>query len=360
MVGAAWGGSEALWSQAVTHALRRGHEVLIAIDAALPPPQLDPLVNLGARAIGRSATSTRAWRAALEGSAPDAICVSQGAPFDVVVRDVGRPLVPWLTAMGPRVVNLVQFAREREHLSWWKRRAARALYSSAGVNATVCQRNAAAIAAALGLPGGLPRHVVVRNPVNLRDTCELPWPPCVTSEDSIRLACVARLSHRTKGQDTLLRALAGGPWRNRHWRLTLAGDGPDRELLLRMARQLGLEGRVDAPGQVADLRALWADHHLLVLPSRAEGTPLAMVEAMLLGRVCVASDVGGCGEWIQDGQSGFIAKPGEAGLVAALERAWAARARWPQIASAASARARALVDADPGATLLTLVESAGR
>ena len=49
-------------------------------------------------------------------------------------------------------------------------------------------------------------------------------------------------------------------------------------------------------GHVNDIRAIWEQNHLLVLPSRYEGLPLALVEAMWCGRPAVVTDVGGNAE----------------------------------------------------------------
>ena len=63
--------------------------------------------------------------------------------------------------------------------------------------------------------------------------------------------------------------------------------------------------------------------------SRAEGTPLALVEAMLCGRPAIVSDVGGNQEWVTEGQTGFVAEAPVIGPTrAALERAWSARQDW--------------------------------
>jgi glycosyltransferase involved in cell wall biosynthesis len=63
--------------------------------------------------------------------------------------------------------------------------------------------------------------------------------------------------------------------------------------------------------------------------SRAEGSPLALVEAMLCGRPAIVSDVGGNQEWVTESQTGFVAEAPVVGLArTALERAWSARQSW--------------------------------
>jgi glycosyltransferase involved in cell wall biosynthesis len=86
-----------------------------------------------------------------------------------------------------------------------------------------------------------------------------------------------------------------------------------------------------------------------------------MVEAMLLARPCLVTDVGGCADWISDGVEGFLAPSSIAGLTAALDRAWTSRPRWPELASAARTCAERLHDPEPGLTLLAIIEgSTGR
>ena len=69
---------------------------------------------------------------------------------------------------------------------------------------------------------------------------------------------------------------------------------------------MGLE-KVTYGGFTEDVESIWASHHALVLPSRSEGLPLVVVEAMLCGRPAIVTDVAGNAELIQDGVSGFVA-----------------------------------------------------
>jgi L-malate glycosyltransferase len=174
----------------------------------------------------------------------------------------------------------------------------------------------------------------------------------------LRFATVARLHVDAKGQDMLLDALASRPWREDAWSLSLFGTGQDEQRLRAQAARLGLSSKVHFKGHTEDVRALWAEHHMLVLPSRAEGTPLAMVEAMLLARPCLVTDVGGCADWITDSVNGYLTPPTTAGLAAALDRLWVSRDRPLALAAAARATAERLHDPDPGATLLKLLISA--
>jgi glycosyltransferase involved in cell wall biosynthesis len=76
--------------------------------------------------------------------------------------------------------------------------------------------------------------------------------------------------------------------------------------------------------------------------------PLVLVEAMLCGRPCIVTNVGGNAELVEDNVSGFIASaPNEACLDEAMERAWARRDEWQEIGEAAGRRVRTVVPPDP-------------
>jgi glycosyltransferase involved in cell wall biosynthesis len=188
---------------------------------------------------------------------------------------------------------------------------------------------------------------VVRNPFNVSYHAAPPW-PSLDQADDLRLACVGRLHTPSKGLDILFEALALPRWRERGWHLTLYGEGPMRDTLEHLARLLGIAERIEFAGLVADIEQIWATNHVLVMPSRYEGLPLAIVEAMLCARPVVATDVAGHAEVVEDGVTGFLADAPTVGSVAgALERFWARRHEAEQIGEAAARRIRQLVPPDP-------------
>ena len=98
---------------------------------------------------------------------------------------------------------------------------------------------------------------------------------------------------------------------------------------------------------MADVEKIWSLNHVLVMPSRIEGLPLAVIEAMLCGRPVVATDVAGA-EVIEDGVTGFLAEAPTVGCVGnALERFWARREDAGEIGATAAKRIRHLVPPDP-------------
>ena len=166
-------------------------------------------------------------------------------------------------------------------------------------------------------------------------------------EGSLKLACVARLNVHAKGQDVLLKTLALKKWKARDVSLTLFGEGPHRQVLHNLARYLGLE-RVSFAGQVDDILSVWDRHNLGVLASRYEGLPLAVMEAMMLGRPNVVTRAGGNSEVVEDNQTGFIANAVTVeAFDEALERAWQRRSELSSMGVLAARRIRELTPEDP-------------
>ncbi len=135
------------------------------------------------------------------------------------------------------------------------------------------------------------------------------------SRDPPLLVMAARFVPQ-KDHALLLRALAR--LLDRPWSLLLAGEGPGRTEVERLVRELGLQGRVAMPGFLQD--SPFRGAQVAVLASRWEGLPLTVLEAMRAGMPVVASDVGGVGEAVQSGQTGFLVPAGDEGALArALE-----------------------------------------
>lgn len=114
--------------------------------------------------------------------------------------------------------------------------------------------------------------------------------------------------HAMKGVDLLLRAWGEVAGARPGVELLLAGAGPERAALERIAEEPALSGRVRFLGAVenAGLKPLYRGAAAVVLPSRAEGFPLTLLEASACGAICVGADVPGIAEIIDEGETGFL------------------------------------------------------
>ncbi|BAM03523.1 glycosyltransferase [Phycisphaera mikurensis] len=157
------------------------------------------------------------------------------------------------------------------------------------------------------------------------------------------LACVGRLE-RVKGHDVLLRALARLRASVPAARLTLVGDGPEAPALRSLAAELGLGDAVRFAGRLdpAATAALLHASSVAVMPSRSEGLPLALLEAMAAGLPPVVTRVGGMPDALGEPPAGRIVAPEDpAALAASLAALLADPAARAALAAAAVRRAAA-------------------
>ena len=124
-------------------------------------------------------------------------------------------------------------------------------------------------------------------------------------------------------------------------RLLLIGDGPDRSLAERLAREGGFEDKTTFLGNVPSIETILPVGKLFLLPSDAESFGLAALEAMACGLPVIGTAVGGLPEVVEDGKSGYLRPVGD---VEGMAQAALSLLRDPQkLASfAAEARRRAV------------------
>ncbi len=347
-----WGGSESLWSSAAERFARRGVQVYVSVkDWGKPVKQVEYLRSVGCRIVHRRSPSLmyRLGRKLFPrreyarehvrvlGTGTDLVVVSQGNNMDGL---------QWMEASrsnGYRYAVIAQAAAEQ----WWPddhlaERLAES-YESACAAYFVSESNLALSRLQFVTP--LRRARVIRNPFNVRYDAQPAWP--LGLPERLSLACVGRLDVMAKGQDLLLEVLSLPDWRHRNVRVSLVGSGINERGLRRMIDKLKL-ANIDLTGYVSDIEQLWSRHHALVLPSRYEGMPVALVEAMLCGRPCIVTDVAGNRELVRDGINGFLAKAPTVELLdEAMSRAWDSRDRLMEMGCTAATDVRQWVSQDP-------------
>lgn len=352
-----WGGSELLWCQTAARLLEAGHAVAVSVPEWDPQPEPhQALARAGAlmlpRPPGHGGLLSRGIRKLLSQSSlgsmtarhlaqlddfrPDLCVVSEGSNLRATEWLEALHARGWPTVCVSQAVNLSQWPED--HM---RGRLIRA-YSQLRRSYYVAQANLEDTQRQLGT--ALSNAEVVRNPFGVAFDAAPPWN---RNPGPLRLAVVGRMHPPAKGQELIIEVMALPHWRQRDVTLTFFGEGPQAEALKSLANWRGLTN-VTFAGYEADVAGIWAEHHALVLPSRYEGLPLVVVEAMLCGRSCIVTRVGGNAELIEDNVTGFVAAAPTVDLIdEAMNRAWERRGELEVLGRRAAEAARTMVPKDP-------------
>ncbi len=119
-----------------------------------------------------------------------------------------------------------------------------------------------------------------------------------------------------KGFDMLIESWRLLEERFPDWKLVIAGEGEDRAALEQQIADAGLT-RVELPGRISDMAAMYRQVEFFVLPSRGEGFVMVLLEAMAFSLPAVAfACKAGVKEVIYDGENGYLARLGDINTLA--------------------------------------------
>lgn len=357
MAGSPWGGSEELWSQAAKILRQDSHHVLACVTGwPQTPSQIRDLRNSDISVIERHYIAVPFYRRAYHKLTkklnrshlynywqtildfkPDLVCISQGG------NGCG---LEWMKMCIDHDIPYVTITQSNSAHFWpddSTHQLMKAGFSNSIYNYFVSQENKRLLEMQIG--SILSNAAIVRNPYGVPYAPTLAWP----SHDPFwRMACVGRLHPPSKGQDILIDALSQEPWTSRSIRVSLFGSGPSAVSLQSLIKMHGLDHMITIKPYSSDVTSVWAGHHALVLPSRFEGLPLVVVEAMLCNRIPIVTDVAGNREVIEDNVTGFLADaPTTVHFREALERAWCRRHEWNDMGRVAGTSIRRSVPESP-------------
>jgi glycosyltransferase involved in cell wall biosynthesis len=354
MDGSPWGGSEELWTQTAKKLAQRGVSVIASVCSWSPPhSRITDLAksSVVVRPRAQPALWKKMWLKAIDPSKAPwifdiATLISVEQPELIVLSDGGTYPDIELIAVIAQKNKFVTISNCNSE-AWWPRDELGARFRESFAKALKCffvsEANRRLAKKQIGYD--FANAEVIRNPYQVKFDVSLPWP---AQDGGLRLACVGRLEPWQKGQDLLVEALARPEWSARSWQLTFYGTGSGRRSIEYMVESFGLKDRVSFAGHCSNIEQIWDRNHVLVQPSRYEGLPLTIVEAMLCARPIVATDVAGHSEVIKDGATGFLAgAPTTRYIADALERAWQARAELERMGKDASELIHNLVPPDP-------------
>lgn len=237
----------------------------------------------------------RGLRKAVKAFSPDIIHAHWIIPQGLVAAMGAAKIPRLLTTLGGDL-----YALDRFPLSAIMSRVVKGSRAVTVMNEDMAQR-------AIALGSDPARTFVIPMGANLTHMVE----PVESDGDDVRLLFVGRLVPK-KGVTYLLQALREMGTGN--WKLTIVGDGPERESLEREASGLPVSfvGALDR----VELRKTYARSDVIVTPSvpaesgDQDGLPVALLEAMAAGLPAIASDLPGINEAVVDGENGRLVQPG--------------------------------------------------
>lgn len=352
-----WAGSEELWYLSALEALSKGNKVTAIVAAEmLKSKQVLLLIERGGHILPRRKIIHPRLSLLKEKfissyssmmSDQDITVVSAGSVLDIVflpglykaLKDSKKP-----------VIILLQFNAEILALSLNVRAVIKDIMQFARLKVFVSHHNRSLVERQIA--SALTNTEVVYNPIKVTLSAPLPFP--VTSV--VNFACVARLETLWKGHDVLLEVLGQSIWQKRNWHLNIYGVGPDQQYINDLIEFYKLNNRVTLHGHISNVVDIWKTNSLLLLPSRGEGTPLAILECMMCGRPVVTTDVGGNREVITENVNGWIAHAATSysfGL--ALENAWNSRSLFQEMGIKAHEASKKFADQNPAKALLEAI-----
>ena len=351
MSGMPWGGSEVLWARTARMLQLDGHE--ITANYKWWSYKAEPLAHLekhGATVCYRdkpakpllkrifSSNGSKNDGDWLKAERPDAVLVTLGYhPDQILIADQCHQLkIPYgINIQCASNFFFIHSDRLDEYRQWY-RNAERVFFVSEE-NQLKLQNNIAM---------KFDNAEIIANPFNVDFDASPAWP---STEQEFRIALVGRVHFQSKGHDIIVDVMKQDKWRKRNLKIRFYGhDQGNKRQLAELIKLHQLEDQLEFVGFSDKVESIWEDNHALLLPSRYEGAPLVVIEAMLCNRIAITTAIGRNRELIDDNESGFIASGATIDLLDdALERAWEKREQWEQMGQLAGKHIRQRYPKDP-------------
>ena len=186
---------------------------------------------------------------------------------------------------------------------------------------------------------------IIKNPIKLERSSPIP--------STKEIAFIGTIDIAVKGLGVLLESFSNTIWNDRGVILNIYGEGKDEGKIKKLIKKLRLEDRVRMHGWVGNIDEVWDRNSTLISTSFNEGMPMVIQEAMMRGRLVVATDVGGTTEIIEDGMSGYIAEfPTVKAVNEALDRWWNDKENWNRVAKEGTKSVKMFLNTAPGSEVI--------
>ena len=347
------GGSEKLWRELAEKAFQQGHDVVVSVYNSQITATKNLFKNSNLRIYSRPSFTGATLKKKItgrvheklfgwkhnhffQGSEPDAYIISCGGLAELGVKrnqiQIANVTKPYVIIVQNNTENWVFEKHNLNHVSNILQRATKVFFVSYRLQEQAERQ--------LGMTFN--NASLVANPIKKANATKLP------QGDVVNAAFIGTADLRVKGLSLLIQAMSNEVWTNRKITINVYGEGVHESEIKLLIDKFGVEDKFSIHGWVDDMDEVWAKNQALISTSFNEGLPLVIQEAMMRGRVVVATDVGGTAEIITDGVDGYLAEAASLSYVLkALERWWGDQDKWNDIGRNAAQRVRAFHETIP-------------
>jgi len=337
------GGSEKLWRESACQAIENGHEAVVSVyaNSVIPTQEIfkDRNVSIEARLNFNGFTLWRRLslytKRFFRNDDIDAIVVSCGGLAEIELKinqtRIKQMSVPYVVLIHSNTDNWTFSNKNQRTISNILKNAEKVFF----VSKKLIKQSESQLSIKLT------NASIIKNPIKRVDSSPLPKTKGIAFIGSVDIA--------VKGIGLLIETFANNIWGDRGVILNIYGEGRDELEIANIIKKYRMQDRVKMHGWVENIDDVWEENLTLISTSFNEGMPMVIQEAMMRGRVVVATDVGGATEIIEDGVSGFIANhPTVEDINYALERWWDERDNWVQVAKKGVESVNVYLDSTPG------------
>lgn len=305
------GGAEMVLLELSRKLQARGHEVI-----ALGPSAGEGWLTEGLRSIGVTRIPIGFGGALGLGSVPDILSVIREHRLDVLhSHEYTMAVSGALAARVARCRHLITLHGGMYHATRLRRKVAlRSAVALSAHTVAVSEAFRRRLAASLSIPAAS-LDMVPNGVTPSRGDRRATRRALGIEDDDVLILAVGSL-YPVKGHEFLIEAMSRMGGADKRAVVVIAGQGQEEDRLRDLARRRGVADSVRLLGFRSDIPDLLAASDVFVMPSRSEGMPMAMIEAMLAEKAIVASDVGGIPELIAGPHLGVLVEPENAEALA--------------------------------------------
>jgi glycosyltransferase involved in cell wall biosynthesis len=370
MNGDAWGGSEQLWYKTALHALEKNWQVSCAVyNWPAKEEKLQTLEQYGAVVyrLPNKGVEKKNLVQKIQFKLTKKILVKNAIlslPFekhDITVVNFGEfenTHKVWSKVYKKlgQFILLFHNYKEGQTLKPGKVRIMRSWLSNSQLNLFASRRIIEVLEENSGI--SVTNADVLLNPISF------PVPSQFTPYPSLQngnycFVMLAALEAWRKAQDNLIMTLSSEKWKQRNWVLHFYGEGKDKQKLRDLIWDNGLEQKIFLKGHTNDVRSVLRNSHLLLQMTHIDAMPLAVVEAMAVGRPVAVSKIGDMPYWINEEKTGWISEDASIEHIDhTLEKAWQQKQQWAQMGESAFILFKEKFSSSPEESLLKKIDTA--